>query len=944
MSNRRIESPDLNSDIELAPSGTKRAKVSHSGGIIIGSNSNDSSNVKLHRAAADKLEIVVGNDTTAEGTPVNPANLASLGMKGMTVNYMSSSESVIGTSPTASDNIKLRRGGSGNLEVVTSDESSAEGTPTYTKRTNVQLGSVTVGSSATPSQNIKLHRAQAGMLEFIEGDSTTSDGSEAIGVKSSIFVKSVSIGSGTNGTGSKIFRSGPQELECSSEDATTVDGTRNPVYRSYLNYKGSIIGGHGTESSNVRVHRGAVGELELTKGDDTTSEGTRSSNKVQMNVNGLMVGSDATVGNNAKLHRGSSKELEVVDGSTLATEVDGTRSSNKAQINVKAISVGGAGNATHGDNVKFRRGNINEVEVVASSDTTIDNTRSANKVQINTKDIMIGSDAAVLGNNVKLHRSGAGELEVLVGSANATTLDGSSYPLSRAKLAAESISLGKSSVVGENAKLHRYINTAYAVDEAELEVVAGDDVTVDGVMASSGKKNLNVKGLSVGQSATSSQNPKLHRGGNGILEVVTGDDITSDGLPSVNKTQLNAKNIHLGSSTTDSENVKLHRGAASVVQVVGGNDSTSEGTLSTALSQLSFKFESYADGSKPLATSQEGRGVWNTTFKYIELSNGVSWKVLGENKSVSLVENAGFTAAASVNTMVVSLKNQEGNDPVNGASVRLAYRSPTSASGSWLFRTANAAQSLTISSGATLGTSNNLKGRIYVYLIDNAGSLELAVSQKYYSGDSLVNTVAMSAASDLVGVVYSTSERTGVPIVSIGYFDSTQTVAGTWVNSPSKIHIGNMGSKFDRDMSSSVASIGDVAVSNAVSQTITTKATVTNLSVSLTTSGKPVRLVLNPGTSGGIGTPGHLKLYCSSSDYYHTGKIYLYRDGAEISVFDFGSKTTTSLGGEEIYISPAVVDYLDNATAGVYNYTVSAEAYTNNVLDISNVKLVAYEL
>jgi len=121
MSNRRIESPDLNSDIELAPSGTKRAKVSHDGGIIIGSNDVDANNVKLHRAATDKLEIVIGNDTTAEGTPVPPANLANLGMKGIAVSEVTAAEAIIGTSGTASDNIKLRRGGIGDLEVVTAD-------------------------------------------------------------------------------------------------------------------------------------------------------------------------------------------------------------------------------------------------------------------------------------------------------------------------------------------------------------------------------------------------------------------------------------------------------------------------------------------------------------------------------------------------------------------------------------------------------------------------------------------------------------------------------------------------------------------------------------------------------------------------------------------------------------------------------------------------------
>lgn len=946
MSNRRIESPDINSDIELAPSGTKRAKVSHSGGIIIGSNDNDASNVKLHRAAADRLEVVIGNDATPEGSSAPPANLVNLGMKGITVSEVAASESIIGTSSTASENIKLRRGGVGDLEVVTANESTAEGSPSYANRTNVQLGSVTVGSSTNPSENIKLHRAQAGMLEFIEGNNTASDGSEAVGVKSNIFVKGISIGSGTNGTGGKIFRSGPQELECSREDSVVVDGTRNPQYRAQINFKGSVVGSDVTESNNVKLHRGQFNELEITKGDDSTSENVRSVNKAQLNVKDLMVGADATLGNNAKLHRGASAELEVVVGSSFSTETDGTRSSSKAQLNVKSLSVGNANNEDHENNVKLHRGAVNELEVVNADDSTADNTRSSNKAQINVKDLFIGSDTGALSNNVKLHRSGSEEVEFLTGSANASTTDGTAYPADRAKLNVESLVVGRGLTTPVNAKLHRYLNTAYTIDETELEIVSADDSTGDGAMSSSGRRNLNVKGLSLGQSLTSSENAKLHRGGNSILEVVSGDDITDDGNPSSKKIQVNAKSFHIGLDLTDSDNVKFHRGADQVAQVVKGTDSTSDGTLSTDLAQMSFKFESYADGSRPSATSQDGRGIWNTTFKYLELSNGTSWTVVGENKNRHIIENVGFTAVANSNTMVVSLKNQEGNDPANGAAVRIAYRNATLTSGSWVFRTANAAQSLTISSGATLGTSNSLSGRVYVYLLDNAGSLELAVSQKYYDYDSVVNTTAISSSADNVDTVYSSSARTGVAIVNIGYFESTQTTAGTWVNNPTKIQVGDMGSKDVKAMTSATAGPGDVAVSSAVSQSLTAKATVTNLNVNLTTTGRPVKLQLLPGSPGGSSTTGYLTISQTGADYFVTGKVYLYRGSTEIAVFEFGKRESSgAVSGEALTISPSCIDFLDNAPAGIHNYNVSAEASsTSGLLNISNVKLVAYEL
>ena len=129
-------------------------------------------------------------------------------MKGIVVNEVSASESVIGTSGTSTNNIKLRRGGNGDLEVVTADESEVEGTPTYTKRTNVMLGSVTVGGAVVPSDNIKLHRGAAGKLEFIDGGDTTPDGTESVASKVDVFSRSISLGDGSNGSGGKIFRSG----------------------------------------------------------------------------------------------------------------------------------------------------------------------------------------------------------------------------------------------------------------------------------------------------------------------------------------------------------------------------------------------------------------------------------------------------------------------------------------------------------------------------------------------------------------------------------------------------------------------------------------------------------------------------------------------------------------------------------------------------------------
>lgn len=96
-----------------------------------------------------------------------------------------------------------------------------------------------------------------------------------------------------------------------------------------------------------------------------------------------------------------------------------------------------------------------------------------------------------------------------------------------------------------------------------------------------------------------------------------------------------------------------------------------------------------------------------------------------------------------------------------------------------------------ISSGSTLGQVDGQPSRIWVYLIDNAGTLELAASHKLFRDDELVSTTAEGGAggADSATVMYSASARSSVPCRLIGYIDNTQTTAGTWASAGSQIQV-----------------------------------------------------------------------------------------------------------------------------------------------------------
>ena len=169
-----------------------------------------------------------------------------------------------------------------------------------------------------------------------------------------------------------------------------------------------------------------------------------------------------------------------------------------------------------------------------------------------------------------------------------------------------------------------------------------------------------------------------------------------------------------------------------------------------------------------------------------------------ENKYGGSLFNVGAAYSAAAGALTITLKQQDGStDPTAGSPARVAVRSATATSATYSIIDVESAINITIPSGATLGGTNAVATRYYLYLLSNAGTGELAVSGKGYN-DSVVTTVGISAASDTSETVYSSSARSNVPITPIGYFDVTTVSSGVWVTPTTVLTgkpetIGNMG-------------------------------------------------------------------------------------------------------------------------------------------------------
>lgn len=121
----------------------------------------------------------------------------------------------------------------------------------------------------------------------------------------------------------------------------------------------------------------------------------------------------------------------------------------------------------------------------------------------------------------------------------------------------------------------------------------------------------------------------------------------------------------------------------------------------------------------------------------------------------------------------------------------LDFRSATIGSGTVTTVSNAAAISVVVPSTATLGTVSAVQSRLVVLAINNAGTMELAVTN--ISGGSaldetgVISTTLIAAASNSATLYYSTTARTSVAYRVVGYVESTQATAGTWATAPSTI-------------------------------------------------------------------------------------------------------------------------------------------------------------
>lgn len=189
---------------------------------------------------------------------------------------------------------------------------------------------------------------------------------------------------------------------------------------------------------------------------------------------------------------------------------------------------------------------------------------------------------------------------------------------------------------------------------------------------------------------------------------------------------------------------------------------------------------------------------YGTTWVGLQASLG------GSQMSYGAIINGTIAESHTGNAVTFALKTLAGTDPSVTDPVLIAFRNPTIATGNYVYRTVTAALSLVLSSGSTLGTTNNTPFKVWLVLFDDAGTVRIGAintvsgTNIYPLGQApLASSTAEggAGAADSAQVFYTGTAVTTKAYVPLGYasYESGLAAAGSWASTPTRIQLFGAG-------------------------------------------------------------------------------------------------------------------------------------------------------
>lgn len=164
--------------------------------------------------------------------------------------------------------------------------------------------------------------------------------------------------------------------------------------------------------------------------------------------------------------------------------------------------------------------------------------------------------------------------------------------------------------------------------------------------------------------------------------------------------------------------------------------------------------------------------------------------IVGDGTNIYSISGASTVVAPQIITVGASVSASALTATYGGGS--LQFRNPTPTNGTPTSPVTVAPNSITVPSGATLGTVNAQSARLILIEAYNSGSPVMCICN--LSGGlnldetSLISPTTISSGSNSRNIIYSaTAVGANSPFRVIGFVDITQATAGAWVTAPTLV-------------------------------------------------------------------------------------------------------------------------------------------------------------
>lgn len=343
-------------------------------------------------------------------------------------------------------------------------------------------------------------------------------------------------------------------------------------------------------------------------------------------------------------------------------------------------------------------------------------------------------------------------------------------------------------------------------------------------------------------------------------------------------------------------------------------------------------------------------------LKCVTPGSAAEWAAAPDVRGANTIKNIGIKCTAATGALVFTLTTGAGSAPTSSGPCIISFSSNGTTQATLQSIDVTSTKTFTLTASATLGTQTTGSTFVYLYALHTStasSGVVLGVSRKGDLGSiEAVTTTAVSASADSYGTLYSTASITQIPTL-LGWAQVARNSTGSW-QTPTKVNLASGLPKLapsvdnnSRDIVTGTGTTvkqGGVAISGSsgnYSMSSGSYTDVTNLAVTITTSGRPVRLEIS---SDGSINPSQFGPWSNTGDTVCSGYVRFLRGTVALGIYDL-TINVAGAGSSLLNFQPcAGCSYIDAPPNGTYTYKVQTRLIAGDQFFSTYCKLVAYEL